>query len=219
MNNTKKETSETTLKFVDTFQSNEAIISGTIASDVLSKHEASNQTLLSFIVNVERLSGINDSIIVMVPEKKFPAKQIKFGKYVHIKGQFRSFNKREDGAYHLFLYLFAYSIEFVENNFLADINELSLTCYIVKKPTLRRTPGNKIISDVTIAVHRSYGKSDYLPCIFWGQNAYLVAGLEIGQQIKLIGRMQSRIYTKVFPDGDTKDFTVYEVSVMNFEVL
>ena len=59
-----------------------------------------------------------------------------------------------------------------------------------------------------IAVNRSYGKSDYIPCICWNRNARYVSRLNIGSQIHIVGRIQSREYNK------TNENTVaYEVSV------
>ena len=74
--------------------------------------------------------------------------------------------------------------------------------------------------DFTLAVHRSYGKSDYIPCIAWGRLAdYIVANVAIGDKIRAIGRLQSREYKKVWEDGTTEMLTAYEVSLGRLEKL
>ena len=56
-------------------------------------------------------------------------------------------------------------------------------------------------------------RSDYLPCIAWGQVAMITGRMAVGSPLALEGRVQSRIYTKVV-DGQAEERTAYEVSVM-----
>ena len=199
---------------------NVAEVTGIISSEVVFDHIIGNgDRFYTFFVDVKRLSGIYDSLMVMVPEGLLLADEDYLGKAVHIKGAFRSYNRKEKGKTHLILYLYAQSIEFIEQDTCVDTNELTLIGYICKKPIARTTPSGRIIADIMLAVNRPFGKSDYLPCIFWGRNAYYISNFEVGRQIKLIGRMQSRIYAKTFPNGTVKDLTAYEVSATSFEEL
>ena len=59
-----------------------------------------------------------------------------------------------------------------------------------------------------LAVNRERGKSDYIPQVFWGRTAKRVSEMQVGAQISLSGRLQSRTYTK---KNATR--TVLEVSV------
>ena len=63
-----------------------------------------------------------------------------------------------------------------------------------------------------IAVNRNYGKSDYIPVIFWGNNALRAHGLEVGSHICVSGRIQSREYEKKSSLGEVNLHTTYEVS-------
>ena len=65
-----------------------------------------------------------------------------------------------------------------------------------------------------LAVNRPYGRADYLPCIAWGSLAALCGSMEVGETLRLEGRLQSRRYRKVTPDGE-EERTAFEVSVMN----
>jgi single-stranded DNA-binding protein len=68
-----------------------------------------------------------------------------------------------------------------------------------------------------IAVNRSYNKSDYIPCIAWGRNARYCEKLEVGDHIKLWGRIQSRRYQKKNEHESYETKTAYEVSVTKLE--
>ena len=93
---------------------------------------------------------------------------------------------------------------------------MELTGAICKEPVYRRTPLGREICDVMLAVNRLYHRTDYLPCILWGRTAQELSQLPIGARIHLNGRLQSRDYIKVLPDGNEKR-TAYEVSVTTAE--
>ena len=81
-----------------------------------------------------------------------------------------------------------------------------------KPPVYRPTPFGKQICDLLLAVNRSYGKSDYIPVIFWGNNAAEAAKLKVGSHITVTGRIQSRDYEKFNACGEKQMRTTYEVS-------
>ena len=93
-----------------------------------------------------------------------------------------------------------------------NINEINLIGYICKPVRYRETPLGRQVADVFIAVNRSYGKSDYIPCICWGRNARYASELEVGQKLHLKGRIQSREYMKHLEDGEEETRVAYEVS-------
>ena len=98
-------------------------------------------------------------------------------------------------------------------------NEVVLVGYICKKPIYRQTPFGREISDLLLAVNRAYNKSDYIPCIAWGRNARFCQNLEVGSQVKIVGRIQSRTYEKKYEDGTSETRVAYEVSVGSLEVM
>jgi single-stranded DNA-binding protein len=65
-----------------------------------------------------------------------------------------------------------------------------------------------------LAVNRRYGRSDYLPCIAWGQLAEAASELEVGSTIRLEGRIQSRKYIKMENSRSTER-TAFEVSAVS----
>ena len=98
-------------------------------------------------------------------------------------------------------------------------NEVVLVGYICKKPIYRQTPFGREISDLLLAVNRAYNKSDYIPCIAWGRNARFCQNIEVGTQVKVVGRVQSRQYEKKHEDGTVETRVAYEVSVGSLEVI
>lgn len=65
-------------------------------------------------------------------------------------------------------------------------------------------------------MNRRYGRADYLPCIAWGALARTCGDMEVGDTLRLTGRLQSRVYRKLV--GNTEEERVaYEVSVLTLE--
>ena len=99
-----------------------------------------------------------------------------------------------------------------------DINHIEINAFICKEPKFRTTPLGRDIADVLFAVNRQYGKSDYIPTIFWGRNAEYISHQEVGTRVNVIGRIQSRNYTKSLDNGEVINRTAYEVSVSRFNI-
>ena len=76
-----------------------------------------------------------------------------------------------------------------------------------------------VLSDLLVAVNRSYGKSDYIPCICWGRNARFASGFEVGSHVQIWGRIQSREYVKKVSETQVEQRVAYEVSVSKIEFL
>lgn len=116
-----------------------------------------------------------------------------------------------DGKSRLMLTVFVREI--FNDVFTKNPNSIALSGYICKAPVYRTTPFNREITDILLAVNRSYNKSDYIPCIAWGRNARFVKNLSVGDKLALSGRIQSREYTKKISETESRVMTAYEVSV------
>lgn len=112
---------------------------------------------------------------------------------------------------------FVRDLEFIDNMEGYRPNQIILDGFICKQPVYRMTPLGREICDILLAVNRSYGKSDYIPCICWGRNARFAGNLEIGSRIQLIGRIQSREYQKRISENQLIKRVAYEVSVNKLE--
>ncbi|MDF2520750.1 MAG: single-stranded DNA-binding protein, partial [Clostridia bacterium] len=91
--------------------------------------------------------------------------------------------------------------------------------FICKRPIYRTTPFGREITDMLIAVNRPYNKSDYIPSIAWGRNARYSENLNVGDRIKVWGRIQSREYQKKISEDEVVTRTAYEVSISKMEIV
>lgn len=198
------------MKF-EQMNNNKVFLSGTVESMPVFSHETFGEAFYEVNLLVPRLSDHLDIVPVTVSEKLLTGGKFEVGKYVCIKGQFRSYNKMEAGKSKLMLTVFVRELcEFEED---LNPNIIEITGYICKAPTYRTTPFNREICDVLIAVNRAYNKSDYLPCIAWGRNAKFVSELQVGTKVSIVGRIQSREYQKHLESGETLNKIAYEVSI------
>ena len=68
-----------------------------------------------------------------------------------------------------------------------------------------------------LAVNRAYNKSDYIPTIAWGRNSRFCQTLEVGDNIRVWGRLQSREYQKKISENEVVKKVAYEVSISKME--
>lgn len=197
-------------------ENNKVTLSGEIVSNFGFSHEVYGEGFYTAMLASERESTVKDIIPIMVSERLIDVKADWIGRFVKVSGQFRSYNKNENGRRHLKLLVFVREFEDItdERGFgLEDENLISLDGYICKEPKYRKTPLGREIADILLAVNRPYGKSDYIPCIAWGRNARFASGLEVGARLQIDGRIQSREYQKRISDDECETRTAYEVSV------
>lgn len=198
---------------------NVAQIAGKVFSEPVLSHQVENENFFEFKVEIERLSKIKDIIPVTISERTLAGKTFEKGQFVKISGEYRSYNKLAGEKSKLVLHLFAKEIELSSTGEEFE-NEVKLTGFICKTPVYRKTPFNREICDILLAVNRSnYHKSDYVPCILWGRNARFIAEQKIGCKVEIVGRIQSREYVKAFEDGSSETKTAYEVSCQRIVLL
>lgn len=178
-------------------------------------HENHGKRFYRFYLEVPRLSGARDILPVIAPEALVQNLDPFGGDLITVAGQVRSHNFRENGIRRLLIFIFATSLTSECGD---PINELIIEGPICKDPTYRRTPLGREICDVMLAVPRAFRRADYLPCILWGRMAQDVSQCHIRDIIRIQGRLQSRIYTKLTEDGP-QERTAYEVSALTAEIL
>ena len=196
---------------------NQAIIIGTIEDEFVFNHEIYAEKFYTFTVKVPRLSGASDNVRVMVSERLIMDGEYCIGDMIEVTGQFRSYNSYESGDNRLVLTVFAKDICHFDEEESKNPNTLFLNGFICKEPVYRTTPFGREITDILLAVNRSYNKSDYIPCIAWGRNAGYAEKLGVGTKLALEGRIQSREYKKKLDDGTAEMRKAFEVSVVKLE--
>ena len=194
---------ETTKNFVQ--------LRGTAAGEPVPSHENHGQRFCRFPLSVQRLSGQTDLLHVIATARQLEPLLPLEGRRLAVEGQLRSFNNKSGHGNRLVISVFAQSLCGAEAE---DLNSIQLRGVICKPPVLRRTPLGRCISDMMLAVNRRYGRADYLPCIAWGSLAAHCGALDVGDKLRLEGRLQSRRYHKLI-DGEQVERTAFEVSIMN----
>ena len=218
----KKDTCEegSTIMTDKLFENNQVTMMGEIVSAFQFSHEVFGEGFYMVELAVSRLSNYSDYIPLMVSERLIDTEQDYTGQFIRISGQFRSYNRHEEKKNRLVLSVFVRELEFLdeidENE---KTNQIFLDGYICKEPIYRKTPLGREIADVLLAVNRSYGKSDYIPCICWGRNARFASGFTVGCHIQIVGRVQSREYVKRISEEEVEHRVAYEVSVSKVDLL
>ena len=210
-------------------ENNQLVLVGKVTSDKRLSHEIYGEKFYIFNLSIPRLSGNADIIPITISERLITDEMLSEGRKLLIKGQFRSYNSYENERNKLILTVFAKDVEEleeVEEQEENDIvrkdettNEVVLIGFVCKKPIYRQTPFGREIADLLLAVNRAYNKSDYIPTIAWGRNARFCQNLEVGAQVKIIGRVQSRQYEKKYEDGTSEMKVAYEVSICSLELI
>ena len=200
------------------FENNQVTIMGKVATEFSFSHEVFGEGFYMVEVEVKRLSNSEDRIPLMISERLIDVTQDYTGEYIMVHGQFRSYNRHEEQKNRLVLSVFVREISFMEEE--PDgtkTNSIWLDGYICKEPIYRKTPLGREIADLLLAVNRPYGKSDYIPCICWGRNARYASNFDVGEHVRIFGRIQSREYVKKLSETQTETRIAYEVSVSKLE--
>lgn len=196
---------------------NKIYLEGTVVSGLEFSHEMYGEGFYTFNLEVMRLSDSKDMLSITVSERLISNMDlVEIGKDVIVEGQLRSYNKFVDGSNKLILTVFARNIEpCLERS--KNPNEIYLDGFICKEPIYRTTPFGREIADVLLAVNRAYNKSDYIPTIAWGRNSRFCQTLEVGDNIRIWGRLQSREYQKKISETEVVKKMAYEVSISKME--
>ena len=197
------------------YTANRVLLRGTLAELPAFSHENHDKRFYRFILEVERLSGALDLLPVIVSEDVLCAMDLSGGSMLEVTGQVRSFNSRAETGRRLIISVYADTLTALEGE---PANDVTLTGVVCKEPVYRRTPLGREICDVMLAVNRPYRRTDYIPCIFWGRTAETMQDAQVGQTISLTGRLQSREYVKILPEGSQRR-TAYEVSAITAEIV
>ncbi len=193
---------------------NQIILRGSLASLPQFSHENHNRRFFRFLLEVPRLSGAVDTLPVIAEESILNAADLSDGDMLTVGGQVRSHNIRSDGRRHLLIFVFASTLV-CENG--EPRNEVVLEGSLCREPTYRHTPLGREICDVMLAVPRAFKRADYLPCILWGRTAQEASQCHTRDRIRVCGRLQSRVYTKVTESG-SEERTAYEISALTAQI-
>lgn len=202
---------------------NFGVLRGIVCDELELSHRYLGVRYYKTIIKVIRPNIENtDYVPVVISKKLIPDlfEKIKKGKFIEIYGEFRSQNKMgDDGKSHVKLFMFAHEVNSCKEDNKEYANNIYLRGFVCKNVVFRETPFGTEIADLILAVNRfDSRKPDYIPCIAWWKNARAASHYEIGKQVEIFGRIQSRVYCKKIGDSEEKKLKeVYEVSIINLE--
>lgn len=186
---------------------------GSVDGKASFSHISRNRKYFSFPLRVPRLSGAVDVINIVCDEEKMRSIEPDGNSMLRVTGELRSYNNKSGVGNRLIIFVYANELEFCDDE---PENSIFLRGTVCKAPSLRMTPLGREICDILLAVNRPFGRSDYLPCISWGQNAREASQWSVGDTIELEGRIQSRNYIKSADSGQVKK-TAFEVSASSVD--
>lgn len=200
---------------------NRILLTGTVKEPLCYSHRIYGEDFYSFSVTVRRRSGNADHLMIMVSERLLRQAPSP-GDRCTVEGQIRTYNECREGRNHLKVLVFCSRLRVDcgdERISGTDQNELTLSGFVCRTPYYRISPLGREICDIMVASNRIHGKADYIPCITWGRNARFCAELQVGTNLRIMGRFQSRVYRKVLESGASQMRTAYEVSAVSLEVI
>lgn len=187
-------------------------LQGRAAAEPALSHSNHGTDYYIFPLTVPRLSGAEDELNIVLTARQRELWRPEAGQWLRVRGEVRSYNNRSGVGSRLVITVLAREMAAAAEE--TGVNRLILSGALCKPPVVRRTPLGREICDLLLAVNRTYGRADYLPCIAWGSLAAECGLLSVGDRLRLAGRLQSRRYYKTV-DGEEVARTAYEVSVMN----
>lgn len=193
---------------------NQVFLRGSLLSLPEYSHENHGRRFFRFFLEVPRLSGAVDTLPVIAEESILNTLDLSGGEMLTVTGQVRSHNIRSDGKRHLLIFAFASTLVCEDGE---PVNEVILEGPLCREPVYRRTPLGREICDVMLAVPRAFRRADYLPCILWGRTAQEASRCHTRDVIRICGRLQSRVYTKVTETG-SEERTAYEISALTAQI-
>ena len=171
---------------------------GIAVEDFTYLYSIANENFYTTTIKIERLSGVFDYAELMVSDKIFDITSNIQNHCLSVSGEVRTYNDKLATLNRLKVYILVKDIEVlnIEADDVIGTNLVQLGGYICKKGTIRTTPLNRTICDVTLAVNRESNKSSYIPLIFWNDNARHIKDYPVGSYVEIEGRFQSRNYYK-----------------------
>lgn len=170
-------------------------------------------------LEVNRQSETVDTIPLKISNKIINAETLKSleDKELYIEGKVLSFDRLIDDKHKLIIMV---GVDKITEDLPEDLttnNFVRLEGIISKTPTFRKTPLNRYITELNLETNLSEKYSSKIPCICWSRLAVKAAEFEVGEVITVVGRFQSRDYTKKLPDGNVISKTTYEISIQTID--
>ena len=193
-----------------------------IIVDIKPSHTLADTQYDQMQVVVKNSNG-KESLIIL-KYKRYDNKFYEVGSRVNCSGTLRSYSEKIGSKSKVTIYV---DTDFSQDDsqFMPDVtlypSSVIIDGIICSMEPLRELSSGKcnihfILANNVQCAQKSY--NSYIPCIAWGSNARFCENLEVGQSVKIYGRIQSRQYEKKLDDGTSEIRRAYEVSVSKMEL-
>ena len=200
---------------------NRVAVTGTIMHAPMLDHTTEGgEVIYKTSIMVVRTSGVGDILVVMIPGRVLEKCKIEAMARMTLHGEIRRLmldTLTAKGKPRWIPAIFVQRASDAEG--MEDDNRVSMTGVLVDQPVYRETPFGREIAEMAVRVDRKNGRWECIRCIAWGSMARMMGCAEAGSEVQLTGRLQSRGYTKIQPDGTAKAMMTWEVSAGRVELL
>lgn len=198
---------------------NEVMLAGRIVENFKFHHNVGVRVFQGKI-EVERLSGIKDIVILQITEKKLRlTERLQEDDYVFVCGEIRTYKYvGYDKKVHNKNYVYVQNL-YITTDIWDMNNEVRISGVITKKGTMRYTRNGKKVIEVIVATKSNDGHQQaFVPVIFWGTVAEKVQyDCEVKDEVEIKGRFQSRDYIKKW-ENEIELRTTFEVSAQQLNL-
>ena len=131
---------------------NKVFLSGKVITNPVFTHEVMGEGFYEVMLAVKRMSEQEDVIPVTLSERLMIDNEIRVGDTLSVDGQFRSYNKYENGKSRLMLTVF--TREIADDDEERNPNIIELTGYVCKPTVYRTTPFKRDIEVFFVFCHK-----------------------------------------------------------------
>lgn len=199
---------------------NKVVLKGKVSGNVKRKYERYGERFYEMNIKVKRLSGIYDTIPILISEFVLGKERLGTnlrGKIVKVIGNLNvCYKEKEDKGVYRDLFVYVHNIIFYEKE-QEKKNFTYLRGTVHKEPVLRRSYLQNIpVTYLLISVPNGENEVDLIPCIAWYKNSIKAKEFKIGEQVKVYGVVQSHKISKRMSNSDEiMSRTIREVSVVH----
>lgn len=159
-------------------------------------------------IDIDRLAHNHEMETYNIREME---KDFYIGREIMVIGSIRTYSPEKGGKIYLFIWA-----EWVTTAEGADHqNGVELTGKLCRDPQCRKTPGKQSICELILKIGHGNRQVSVIPVIAWNKTAKEAAEYTFSQRIKVLGRLQSRVYYKYGQPHTTYEVAAYKVEKLD----
>lgn len=196
---------------------NNIILKG-IIKNISFSHKINDTVYNKADIIVKRKDGKEDIITICY---KDIAVKYDEDQEISLTGNVRSYSKKLEDRNKVSVYVFTHGDSPIGE--ISSFNDVEIDGRICKIDKLRKTKDGKdnlhfILANNIFVEAKDQKINSYIPIVVWGEDAFNVEKLSVGDKIIVKGELHSRYYKKYQEDGSFEIRVAHEVSAKKIEV-